>query len=431
MSDDLIFPELMRRCPDLDRVVAYKLSRTWSAALDRIITRMFDICEREDGLTLHVDHRAEAAFELGRLLLFLGKSILDAKAKVKPLDQYDPDAEEALIQTEDEQNKINNTARNMADGVWKPLTAKWRAKRPLIERADAPGRAHQLRKPAKPPPYRKHMHYVPQSTTQQWAHERSSKFLVYAIGVDGEVRARPRTPKSWGAATSLYSQRLEHLLGLIEGDARRPYQKLVDVIPLSELERRQWVAFLIAQHVRTPRFIRRNIHHLKGWIERKAFPYPTSPAHLGRAFETLFTNNDLYRAYYQLITGRAWEVVRAADGLTFLKGDNPAVITGRKADWTWRLIYPLTPTRCFIAGPAPEREPGRIIPGQRQLSDAETLALNASTCSFAESTVIGVSVADRVDPKLTIKRYLSKRIAPDAGELPHWGLDHPLSGAKN
>lgn len=150
------------------------------------------------------------------------------------------------------------------------------------------------------------------------------------------------------------------------------------------------------------------LHRQKSWIEQSGFNYPMSPAHLGRAFETLFQNNDFYAAFYRLVISRAWAVMSAADGLTFLKGDNPVVLTGRKADRTWRLVYPLTPTRCFIAGPALEDEPGRIIPHQYHLTGAETAVVNAATCRFAETSVIGVNPPGRIDPRPTIKANLPK-----------------------
>ena len=275
MKDDLIFAELIRRCPALDRVTAYRLARIWSALQDRIVVHMFDICETEMGASLHIDQRAEAAFELSRLLLFLSGRILDEKAKQKALSEHDPDGEAALLETKEEQAKIKAIARNMADGVWKPLLTKWRKRRPLIDMPGQAAKRSKLIKPAKSV-FRKHMHYVPQSTTKQWAAARSGKFTVYKIGVDGEVKAKAKasTAKLWGAAPSLYTQSLEHLLGLIEGDARRPYEKLVDIVPLDAMETRRWIAFLIAQLIRTPRFMDAILRHQKAWIEGHWFQIP-------------------------------------------------------------------------------------------------------------------------------------------------------------
>ena len=112
-----------------------------------------------------------------------------------------------------------------------------------------------------------------------------------------------------------------------------------------------------------------------------------------------------------------------ADGLTFLKGDNPVVLTGRNADTTWRLVYPLTPTRCFIAGPALEDEPDRIIPRQHRLTEAETASVNAETCRFAETSVISINPPGRIDARPTIKAHLPNASTLDALELPVWGID--------
>lgn len=238
------------------------------------------------------------------------------------------------------------------------------------------------------------------------------------------MREEAGTAKLWGATRSLYTQGLEHLLGLIESDARRPYQKLVDIAPLDDMETRRWIAFLISQLIRTPRFMSKSLHGQKAWIERTGFQYPTTPADLGRAFETLFQNNDFYAVFYGRIIVRAWGVVRASDGLTFLKGDNPVVINGSTTEGTWRLLYPLTPTRCFITGPTLEDEGRPIVPRQHQLTDHETLAVNAAIWSYAETSVIGVNVADRIDPRPTIKAHLAEKSASaPAVELPLWGID--------
>jgi hypothetical protein len=421
MTPDVLLAELMRRCPTLDRIAAYRLSEAWATIHNQIIDRMFDIVEHEMGLVLHVDQRAESISELAKFSLFLQQRILDDKAKAKPLDQYDPAAEAALLKDAGEQNKIENTARNAADGLWKPLTAKWRARRPSIEATQKSKGPAKLWKRTKTH-FRRKMHYVPQSTTRQWADETSGKFVVYTIGIDGEIRARSSPAKSWGVAEFLYTQPLEHLLGLIEGDARRAYEKLVDIVALDDADTRHWIAFVIAQYIRTPRFIRSMLPKQEVVIKQSGIRYPTDPAHLGRALETLFQNNDLYATFYRLITPRMWSVVSAAAGLTFLKGDNAVVITGSEPAGTWRLLYPLTPRRCFVAGPELETEPGRIIPAQQLLGDEATIALNAAICAYAEASVIGVSTPDRIDPRPTMKAHLKNRSSGDNSDMPFWGL---------
>ena len=116
-------------------------------------------------------------------------------------------------------------------------------------------------------------------------------------------------------------------------------------------------------------------------------------------------------------------MVRAADGLAFLKGDNPVVVAGSTDKRTWRLLYPLTPTRCFVAGPILENEPGRIIPRQDELNEAQTAAINIATCRYAETSVIGVNPVSRGDPRPLIKVNLPKVRTLDTVELPLWGID--------
>ena len=320
MTNEIIFSELIRRCRDLDPIMAHRLACVWSGLMDRIIKRMLDICDKEIGPSLHIDQKAEVVLELAKLSASLCQNIVNEKAKRKALDTYSPDDEAMLFETHTEQVKIDNTARNLADRIWKPLVARWRVRRPLIETTNNPRATHKIQKPIKHN-FRKHMHYVPQSTTRQWTSKESGKFNVYSIGLDGEVRAKERTAKQWGTAPFLYTQKPEHLLGLIEGDAKVPYQKLLEVEPFNEMDTRRWIAFLISQLIRTPRFMRTMFQQQIAWIERSGHNYPVTPAHLGRVFETLFQNNDLYAAWYPMIAGRAWSIARAADGLTFLKGD--------------------------------------------------------------------------------------------------------------
>jgi hypothetical protein len=50
------------------------------------------------------------------------------------------------------------------------------------------------------------------------------------------------------------------------------------------------------------------------------------------------------------------------------------------------------------------------------------LEVNAAICAYAETSVIGVREADRVDPKPTIKAHLPKRVHSEAVDAPYWGL---------
>ena len=75
--------------------------------------------------------------------------------------------------------------------------------------------------------------------------------------------------RTWAREIFLYSQGLERMLQLIESDGERAYTKLLEMIPLTEKEHRCWIAFLLAQLLRTPSFALRILPALKQHIKRE------------------------------------------------------------------------------------------------------------------------------------------------------------------
>jgi Protein of unknown function (DUF4238) len=162
------------------------------------------------------------------------------------------------------------------------------------------------------------MHFVPQFSTKPWVEAKTGKFDVHSIGLDDEVRTRHGTAKEWGATDYLYTQKLEAHFGEIERAGREPFRKLARTVPVTDLERRFWIAFLISQLVRTPREMARIMRGLKVFITANGSDYPTDPAHLARAFETIFEANEVYALFHRLIMGRIWQIVVAAPESSFL-----------------------------------------------------------------------------------------------------------------
>ena len=173
---------------------------------------------------------------------------------------------------------------------------------------------------------------------------------VYALGVDGRIVARQTGYRKWGQESFIYSQALERHFGLIEGDAEVPYRKLLEVVPFSETDRRHWVAFLAAQMFRTPWFLVQSLAGLRDIIATRDISYPTDVASLRRAHETMFTNPDVFTMVYRLVVDRRWEIWKAPPGSQFVRSDHP-VVTSTNGTLT-TVFYPLSPDRCFVAGPA-------------------------------------------------------------------------------
>lgn len=97
----------------------------------------------------------------------------------------------------------------------------------------------------------------------------------------------------------------------MEGDAKRPYSKLLDMIPLTEMERRRWIAFLILRGLRTPRAILFQLNGLGRNIARERMNYSTEINTLRAAYETMFTTAESSRT--------STDCSRAASGIFGLR----------------------------------------------------------------------------------------------------------------
>src|SRR6185503_1918932 len=117
-----------------------------------------------------------------------------------------------------------------------------------------------------------------------WA-DSQGKIMVYSSKPGDAVEARVRNFGQWGFEERLYSQQLELYLGGLETDAAEPMRKLLEVIPLSAQERKQFITFLIAQWIRTPGFIITKMSGLQRIIREQRIEYGTDILSLRRAFE--------------------------------------------------------------------------------------------------------------------------------------------------
>ena len=97
------------------------------------------------------------------------------------------------------------------------------------------------------------------------------------------MQTKVRPYRRWGFQVQLYSQHLEELLSRIDNDAKIPYEKLLNVVPLTPAERNQWITFLIVQWLRTPSLMLQLMGRLKQKIKVDNMNYGTNPADLARA----------------------------------------------------------------------------------------------------------------------------------------------------
>jgi hypothetical protein len=184
------------------------------------------------------------------------------------------------------------------------------------------------------------------------------------------------------------------MLQLIETDAKAPYTKLLDTVPVSDEERRRWVAFLLAQMLRTPSFMLRILPALKRYIETAPIAFPTDTGSLRKAHETLFCNNDLYAEFFRLLAARQWKLWRAPSSATFIRGDNPLVIRGPADRGTWQLVYSMTPGACFVVGTENVADTAAVVPQTDYVSEAQVALVNQWVANAARRSVIAQPAVD-------------------------------------
>ncbi len=369
---------------------------------------MLDICRDEIGPVMPIDARPEAIFELAKLAMWLEDRIIEKKTENTSIERIDPDQERSALKTPMIQERIENTAKICADRIWKRFLNDWYRRFPLVLSLQERRRPQTggLALPRRELSGVKNQHYSPTFSNEYWAIGPGKRIRVYSRGIDQRIRSRDQGYTKWGREAFLYSQHLERILHLIEGDAKVPYTKLLDTIPLNEKERGCWIAFLIAQMLRTPSFVLQLLPRLKGFIESRQIVSPTDTASLRQSYETLFTNNDAFTEFYRLITAYQWELWSVPSNGQFIRSDDPVLIRGSAEHGSWQLIYPMTPVRCFVAGPDRAGSPMTVVPRNRQLDDFQLRIVNERIARSARRSVIARPVQDDSQLRVLLEEAL-------------------------
>lgn len=426
---DLLLGSLRARFPEASSDHLSALAEIWSQQLDGVIQRMLEICSREQQVALPLEEKEHLIFELAKLTVWLGDRVIERNLQGRNLEDIELDAERASLASDEIKQRVENTARNCADGIWKRVVQEAVARHPRVLSSAHIGsegnRGARLSQG-------KHLgvraqHYAPVFANKRWASGKYGRVRVYTRAISGELRARDVGYKTWGREDFLYSQRLERLFHLIEGDARLSYGKLLNMVPLTEQDRRHWVAFMIAQLFRTPRATVRQLRGLRDVILRERLAYATDVGSLRQAFETLFTNNAIFAHFYRLFRDMEWGLWRASAGANFVRSDEPIAVVRDALEGRLQFIYPMSPDRCLVIGPraSPSDETMRIVPMGRDLSFIETMHVNATLARNARSSVLARVNTDDAELRSVLESHLAagddERSALDDLAFEFWG----------
>ncbi|MGY4225070.1 hypothetical protein ACVMIH_002431 [Bradyrhizobium sp. USDA 4503] len=362
-----VYPPLTRAAvqklfPGAALEVIDPLAEVWDEVVHRIVSEVMDLAGT-DAEPLHINLREEMVLELAKLSLWIGHRVAEKRLSNRDPTVVDIEREREECLGPQGAAAISGTAQLAYEHVWrKRVVERWRPKsKKALEREATPRIGKLAVKRVEK------NHFIPRSFIRDyWAID--GQVLRWRRVNDGWSSAS-RSFGKWGYQSNLYSDRLEAYFGLLEGDAKTPIQMLLEWKPLNEPQRNALVGFLIIQILRNPTFIK-GLHHTLsterielGHIDREM---------MRKAYETLYSNNDIYHQLAHPVTWSRWALVKASLPL-FVLPDTFCVY--RDLGDGLRLITPLTPRVCFVTLPGREAQK-RIVP--LQLCADELLARRIS-----------------------------------------------------
>ena len=427
-GEELFLPPLRSSHPDLSDTEAREIAVIWADELDQIIARLLALSKASVGATLPIQARPTVMLELSNLILFIASQMAKRKLQqdrlLEPLTAH---AARRAVESTTGKQRIEDTARILADHVWDKRVAHWRKLWPLIidPVADEPP-VRASRRASRDAPAVRNNHFSPVFSHKPWA---STSGLVRELsrGLDGQLRHRDISYRVWGRDQYLYSLPLERNLALVDDDAAKVARKLLDLVPLADIDKRRWIAFLIVQLLRSPAFMLKLTRRTESIIPTIDPLYPTTPAALKAAYETLFTNNDVYAHFHRLIAPLTWRMLAAPSGTSFIRPDATILAEGSVDKSTWRLAYPLTPEKVFIVEPGPTQGYDQAFVPTVALASSAVMEFNQRLSAVAFRSVLVRPESDSPVLRAAISNSFGSRAISDIATGEDAGLWGPLS----
>ena len=234
-------------------------------------------------------------------------------------------------------------------------------------------------------------HYSPVFTNQPWADDGGMIIRLYRTPGGPHVGRGRTGPRKWGGEHHLYPKHVEDALGSLENKVSIVYEKLLEGEMLASVERLLWSRWILSQFARTPTFLL----ELAGFEEDVLAQFPE----VSRDFSWVETSAKLDAAVRNIsdlgqsnrlipfVILRDWLVLRPAPGEFFVKGDVPVLVRGALVDDNAQIVYPLSPTHCFVATVL-DRFPPRQLQAECTMKPGRTVQYIRLVARCAEREVI-------------------------------------------
>jgi hypothetical protein len=331
-----------------------EISLIWDEVVSSIAKEMLEYAEPHMG-DLHISLREEMALELAKLMSFISSKVVSDRMGGRLIAEIDPEVEREQCFNEDGRNKISTTAKNFAEHVWiKKYKERWKPKTEAALKRDRVGRKNTKIAPQKV----EENHFIPKSYIKKYWSE--GQFVYKSTKTLGGVEYKKRIPVgSWGFRNNLYSDHLEAYFCLLEGDAARPIEMVLNVEPLNPSQREALIGFIVIQRIRNPHFMESLARLMSPLVANKVgVDKAEDRVYMQKVYETLYSQNEFYDKLARPILFSHWVVVRSATP-DFVLPD-VCNLFGSYQDRQY-VFMPLTPMDCLVVLPIAVEEP-RILP---------------------------------------------------------------------
>jgi hypothetical protein len=332
---------------------AAEVAGVWEEVVNAIIQEMleYSLSQMED---VHFDLREEMTLELAKFMAFISEKVVNDRLGGRSISEIDVQTERKQCFDEAGKVKISTTAKQCAEHIWlKKYSHRWKPK------TEAALKKEKLKNKIKISPKKvEDNHFIPCSFIKRYWSE--GQFVYRNIKVSGRQIERQHTPVgSWGFQKNLYSEHLEAYFGLLEGDAVRPIQMILNVEPLNRPQREALVGFIVIQRLRNPYFMELLKSTVAPIVAAEVGEGKDQDADYMRAvYESLYSQNNFYDKLARPIMYSRW-VILQSDDPDYVLPDVCNLFGNYEG--SLYVVMPLTPTDCLIVLPVAVQEP-RIVP---------------------------------------------------------------------
>lgn len=339
--------------PTAPQEKASKLAEIWNKVVTLIITEMHAL-SKPHIKELHINLREEMVLKHAELILIISEKVVKDRMGDSTIDGIDSNIERRECFSSEGMERIHNTAKNAAEGFWLPIYNKrWQPKTKAALKRDKYPRKRTIN-----PSSVEENHFIPKSFIRRYWSENQ---VVYRnIKTSKELKEKKVTPLgNWGFEKNLYSDELEAIFGLLEGDVVKPIQMLLNVEPLNRIQRQTLVTFIVFQKLRNPHLIKPIIVSIKDFLLASGeIEKSENKTYIRSLYESMYDERELYQDFIKPIIYSQWVVVRS-DVPEFVLPDICNLL-GSYGNEKY-VLMPLTPTDCLIILPIKIDKP-RIVP---------------------------------------------------------------------